>query len=148
MQIVMPQLLLLSTEKKIKVYVAADEFSLDTRGNEYYQSKDDKKKTQVPQGRLHDFLCRFLKEMVDNSISYREQSSIRAQGEIPNHSGQPLPTVIVNHITVIIHSPGKGHLPLWPSSLITFLSGNLLTGWFWVLILPFIYQADESVHIP
>lgn len=45
MQIVMPQLLLLSTEKKIKVYVAADEFRLDTRGNEYYQSKDDKKKT-------------------------------------------------------------------------------------------------------
>lgn len=31
--------------KKIKVYVAADKFRLDTRGNEYYQSKDDNKKT-------------------------------------------------------------------------------------------------------
>lgn len=58
--------------------------------------------------------------------------------------------MVINHITVVIHSPGKGHLPLFSSPLsneIITLS-ELKSEGFFVLIFLFIYQAVESVYIP
>lgn len=68
MQIVMHSLLLLPTEKKIIVYVAADKFRVDTRGNGITNRRMKIMYPRFPEGD-RSFPSRFLKAMVDNDVS-------------------------------------------------------------------------------